>query len=89
MAVNFVTRYLLSTENVKRGEFQLVGATALLIASKSQESHPPHAVELAELTLGACTAKQISELELHMLQVCVSLFFSFSLYVSVCARVCV
>jgi hypothetical protein len=43
---------------------------ALLIAAKIQELHPPHAIELAELTLGACTARQIAEKELEMVQVC-------------------
>lgn len=70
MAINYVNRYLHAVEGIKRCEFQLLGTTALLIAAKAQEMHPPHAIELAELTLGACTAKQISEKELEILQVC-------------------
>ena len=43
-AVNFVDRYLSKVAEVRRGSLQLVGVTALFIASKIEEIYPPQAM---------------------------------------------
>jgi hypothetical protein len=67
LAMSFAACYCLVP--LRRTRSFIFLGQALLIAAKIQEVHPPHAIELAELTLGACTARQIAEKELEMVQV--------------------
>lgn len=52
-----------------RDKFQLVGATAMMIAGKIEEIYPPDSREWSYLTGDAFTARQILKMEQFMLKV--------------------
>ena len=64
ITVNLIDRF---TERVvvKRNEYQLVGVTAMLIASKYEEIHPPVVADFEEIT--NYTRQQILQQECLML----------------------
>ncbi|XP_068782479.1 cyclin-O-like [Struthio camelus] len=70
LAVNILDRFLATTP-VAADCFQLLGVTALLIACKQVEVHPPRVKELLALCCDAFTRQQLCNLEcivLHKLQ---------------------
>ncbi|NWU12976.1 CCNO protein, partial [Cephalopterus ornatus] len=62
LAVKVLDRFLATTP-VAADCFQLLGVTALLIASKQVEVHPPSMKELLALCCGAFTRQQLRNLE--------------------------
>uniref|UniRef100_A0A8C3DE04 Cyclin O n=1 Tax=Corvus moneduloides TaxID=1196302 RepID=A0A8C3DE04_CORMO len=62
LAVNILDRFLATTP-VAADCFQLLGVTALLIASKQVEVHPPSVKELLALCCDAFTRQQLRNLE--------------------------
>ncbi|NWR91718.1 CCNO protein, partial [Furnarius figulus] len=62
LAVNILDRFLATTP-VAADCFQLLGVTALLIACKQVEVHPPSVKELLALCCGAFTCQQLRNLE--------------------------
>ncbi|XP_051498789.1 cyclin-O [Apus apus] len=62
LAVNTLDRFLATTP-VAADCFQLLGVTALLIACKQVEVHPPSVKELLALCCGAFTRQQLCNLE--------------------------
>ncbi|KNC75563.1 hypothetical protein SARC_11916 [Sphaeroforma arctica JP610] len=65
-----VDRFLSESRTpVLKEHFQLLGATALMMASKVHESYPIEVSRLAALTCGACFADEIVLMETHMCQV--------------------
>ncbi|NXU91067.1 CCNO protein, partial [Xiphorhynchus elegans] len=67
LAVNILDRFLATTP-VAADCFQLLGVTALLIASKQVEVHPPSVKELVALCCGVFTRQQLRNLERIVLQ---------------------
>lgn len=67
LAVNYIDRFL-SVMTVVRGKLQLVGTTALFIASKFEEIYPPTAVEFVYITDDTYTAQQLRLMEHIMLK---------------------
>jgi len=67
ITVNLIDRF---TERVvvKRNEYQLVGVTAMLIASKYEEIHPPVVADFEYITDNCYTRQQILQQEFLMLQ---------------------
>ena len=55
-------------EAVKKSDLQLVGVTAMFIASKLEEIYPPRCAEFALTTDGAYDAEQIYEMEHKILE---------------------
>ena len=50
LAVDFLDRYLGSTENVPKNRLQLIGVTCLFIGAKLEEIYPPKLQEFAYVT---------------------------------------
>ena len=55
--------------DIQKSRLQLVGVTALFIASKLEEIYPPKLSEFSYVTDGACTDDEILMQELVMLKV--------------------
>ena len=72
LTVNLIDRFLEKT-NVMRNKLQLVGVTAMLIASKYEEIYPPIVTDFVYITDNAYSKKEILEMEEQIL---VSLEFS-------------
>lgn len=68
LAVDFVDRYLSQQENIPKQRLQLIGITALFIASKIEEISPPRLMEFAYVTDGTSTEDQILTQELLILK---------------------
>ncbi|XP_030644365.1 G1/S-specific cyclin-E2-like [Chanos chanos] len=68
LAQDFFDRFMLTQENVNKEHLQLMGITALFIASKIEEIYPPKIQELAYVTDGACLEEEILQMELIMLK---------------------
>jgi len=69
VSINYVDRFLSYQENpVQRNKLQLVGVTALWIASKMEEILPPPVSDFAAATDGGCSQTEIIEMEGHMLE---------------------
>ncbi|KIY95733.1 Cyclin-A2-1 [Monoraphidium neglectum] len=66
LAVNLVDRYL-SRRPVPRAALQLLGVTALWLASKFEEVYPPTLSDFVDVTQHSCTAAQLVEMEAHLL----------------------
>ncbi|GIY77640.1 hypothetical protein CDAR_63251 [Caerostris darwini] len=64
LAVDYVDRYLIAKPNLPRGCLQLLGTTALFVASKMEEIYPPKLEQFAFVTDGACNESQILQQEL-------------------------
>ena len=66
ITVNLIDRF---TERVvvKRNEYQLVGVTAMLIASKLEEINPPLVATFEEITDNCYTRQQILQQEILIL----------------------
>ncbi|XP_035018360.1 G1/S-specific cyclin-E2 [Hippoglossus stenolepis] len=68
LAQDFFDRFMLTQENVNKDYLQLIGITALFIASKIEEIYPPKIYEFAYVTDGACDMWDIQRTELHILK---------------------
>uniref|UniRef100_A0A3Q0QVA2 Cyclin E2 n=1 Tax=Amphilophus citrinellus TaxID=61819 RepID=A0A3Q0QVA2_AMPCI len=68
LAQDFFDRYMLTQENVSKDYLQLIGITALFIASKIEEIYPPKIYEFAYVTDGACDMWDIQRTELQILK---------------------
>ena len=66
LTVNLIDRFL-STTSVNRNKLQLVGVTAMLIASKYEEIYPPIVSDFVYITDNAYTKEEILAMEEHML----------------------
>ncbi|CAL1294473.1 unnamed protein product [Larinioides sclopetarius] len=67
LAVDYVDRFLTSKPDLPRNCLQLLGATALFVASKMEEIYPPKLESFAFVTDGACTEQQILQQELVLI----------------------
>ncbi|KAG7233006.1 hypothetical protein INR49_007768 [Caranx melampygus] len=68
LAQDYFDRFMLTQENVNKDYLQLIGITALFIASKIEEIYPPKIYEFAYVTDGACDMWDIQRTELHILK---------------------
>jgi cyclin B len=68
LTVNIVDRYLAKKTDVARSKLQLVGTTALLIASKYEEIYPAEIDDLVEACDSAYPSNEIVECEKTVLQ---------------------
>ncbi|KAJ6144764.1 G2/mitotic-specific cyclin-4 [Penicillium chermesinum] len=68
LCVNFIDRFL-SNKIISLGKLQLVGATALFIASKYEEIQPPSVHEIVYMVDGGYTADEILKAERFMLNI--------------------
>jgi G2/mitotic-specific cyclin-B, other len=66
LCVNILDRYL-SRVKVERKELQLVGVTALLLASKYEEIYPPEVKDCVYITDRAYTRQDILDMEANIL----------------------
>lgn len=67
MGVAIMDRFL-QVAPISRGKLQLVGVTALLLASKYEEMYTPEVADFVYITDNAYTAAQIREMEMLMLR---------------------
>ena len=67
ITVNIIDRYL-SKEIVRLSKFQLLGITALWIASKFQEIYPPVMKDLVEFSDKLFDSQEILEMESKVLK---------------------
>ncbi|KAI3942089.1 hypothetical protein MKW92_033118 [Papaver armeniacum] len=63
LAVQILDRYLAMDLVVTKEEMQLLGVTAMFIASKYEEVSPPKIDRFADITDNACSTEQILEME--------------------------
>lgn len=68
MAVGMIDRYLQEVTTIKRCELQLVGVTALFLASKYEEVYPPPISDFVYITDDSYTSSQIRKMEMDMFQ---------------------
>jgi G2/mitotic-specific cyclin-B2 len=68
MAVSMIDRYLQSERNVSRKYLQLVGVTALFMASKYEELMPPEITDFVYVTDDTYTKEQILAMEIKIFQ---------------------
>lgn len=66
LTVNLIDRFL-STTQIKRSDLQLVGVTAMVIASKYEEIYPPVVNDFVYFTDNAYTRERVLEMEEKML----------------------
>ncbi|KAH8306000.1 hypothetical protein KR018_009806, partial [Drosophila ironensis] len=66
LAVSIIDRYLQVVKDTKRTHLQLVGVTALFIATKYEELFPPAISDFSYITDNAYTARQIRQMELQI-----------------------
>lgn len=67
LTCNLIDRYL-SFKQIKRNKLQLVGVTALFIASKYEEIYPPELSKLVYITDNAYQREDVLEMEMDMLK---------------------
>ncbi|KAI5703175.1 hypothetical protein M8J76_005751 [Diaphorina citri] len=68
LAINYVDRFL-SLMSVVRSKLQLLGTTALFVASKYEEIYPPEVNEFVYITDDTYTKKQLLKMETLILKV--------------------
>lgn len=73
MTVAIVDRYLQAVKTTTRANLQLVGVTALFLASKYEELFPPEIKDFVYITDDTYTKKQILDMERHICKVRLSL----------------
>ena len=66
LTVNIIDRYLERVHDVTTSKLQLIGVTALLLASKVEDIYPPELKELAYITSNAYTTRDIIQMESRM-----------------------
>lgn len=62
LTVHLVDRYL-SLKRINRSHLQLVGVTAMLIASKYEDMYPPEVADFVYISDNAFTARDILNME--------------------------
>ncbi|XP_073506925.1 G2/mitotic-specific cyclin-B2-like [Phyllobates terribilis] len=67
MGIAIMDRFL-QVQSISRGKLQLVGVTALLLASKYEEMYSPEISDFVYITDNAYTASQVREMEVLMLR---------------------
>jgi G2/mitotic-specific cyclin-B, other len=67
IAIHLIDRHLEKNLTVIRGRLQLVGVTALFIASKYEEIYPPEADDFVKITDNAYTREELFSMEVDML----------------------
>ncbi|CAJ0572761.1 unnamed protein product, partial [Mesorhabditis spiculigera] len=68
LAVDYVDRFLSNTTGWPVEHLQLIGMTAVFIASKFEEIYPPKLDAFIYYTDGACRCVEVQEMELFMLE---------------------
>ena len=68
-AVNYIDRFLSAVPNVQKSNFQLIGLTALCLASKLEEVFVPHLSDFAVSASNVFSVETIKKMELFMLKV--------------------
>lgn len=68
-AVNYIDRYLSIIANIQKSNFQLVGLTALALATKIEEVFVPHLSDFAVSASNIFSVETIKKMELNMLKV--------------------
>ncbi|XP_028281573.1 G1/S-specific cyclin-E2 isoform X2 [Parambassis ranga] len=68
LAQDYFDRFMLTQQDVSKDTLQLIGITALFIASKIEEIYPPKIFEFAYVTDGACDMWDIQRMELLILK---------------------
>ncbi|XP_053571190.1 G1/S-specific cyclin-E2 [Bombina bombina] len=68
LAQDFFDRFMFTQSSVNKSMLQLIGVSALFIASKIEEIYPPKLHEFAYVTDGACTEDDIIKMELIILK---------------------
>ncbi|KAM8720417.1 hypothetical protein ACLKA7_006463 [Drosophila subpalustris] len=68
LAVAIIDRYLQVVNTTKRQHFQLVGVTALFIATKYEEMKPPVIADFVYIADDAYTHREIRQMELQILK---------------------
>nr|CDJ83672.1 Cyclin domain containing protein [Haemonchus contortus] len=68
LAVDYVDRFLASFQGIRSQTYQLVGTSALFLASKYEEIYPPKLEELVTYTDGACSEQDVRRFEIIMLK---------------------
>lgn len=68
LAQDFFDRYMASQHNIIKTLLQLIGISALFIASKLEEIYPPKLHQFAYVTDGACSGDEILTMELMMMK---------------------
>jgi len=63
MAVSLIDRFLSISSTVSRDNLQLLGTTALFIASKYEEIYAPECMDFVYVCDGGCTKQQILKME--------------------------
>ncbi|XP_030370030.1 G2/mitotic-specific cyclin-B [Scaptodrosophila lebanonensis] len=66
LAVAIIDLYLQKVKDTKRSYLQLVGVTALFIATKFEELFPPALADFVYITDDTYNARQIRQMELHI-----------------------
>nr|KAG5713018.1 hypothetical protein BaRGS_021812 [Batillaria attramentaria] len=64
LAMDFIDRYLQAVCDMPKTSLQLLGVTALFVASKFEEIYPPKVTDFAYVTDGACTEDDIKGYEI-------------------------
>eukprot|EP00357_Protocruzia_adherens_P002605 CAMPEP_0115028848 /NCGR_PEP_ID=MMETSP0216-20121206/36597_1 /TAXON_ID=223996 /ORGANISM="Protocruzia adherens, Strain Boccale" /LENGTH=520 /DNA_ID=CAMNT_0002405215 /DNA_START=1 /DNA_END=1563 /DNA_ORIENTATION=+ len=62
-SINYVDRYLSSEENLPKKHLQLLGVSALFIASKIEEIYPPKITDFVRATSNAYSSEAIQDME--------------------------
>lgn len=65
-SINYVDRFLSVQPKVKKEELQLIGVTAMFIASKMEEVYSPRVADFAKSTDNGYTVNQIVKMEKNM-----------------------
>ncbi|KPP76912.1 G1/S-specific cyclin-E2-like [Scleropages formosus] len=68
LAQDYFDRFMMTQDCVDKNCLQLIGITALFIASKVEEIYPPKLQDFAYLTDGSCLVDEIKLMELIMLK---------------------
>ncbi|MEE6463495.1 hypothetical protein FKM82_005936 [Ascaphus truei] len=68
LAQDFFDRFMSTQDDINKNMLQLIGVTALFIASKLEEIYPPKLQEFAYVTDGACSEEDILKMELIVLK---------------------
>ena len=67
ITVNLIDRFM-SLHKINKDEVQLVGVSALLIATKYEEIYPPTVKDFIYMTKNAYTKAQILDMEMQILK---------------------
>ncbi|CAK8568334.1 unnamed protein product [Lathyrus sativus] len=67
LAVSYIDRFL-SIHSINRSNLQLLGVSAMLIASKYEEITPPKAVDFCQITDNTYELPEVLEMEAHILK---------------------